>query len=124
MKVSALLLTSLVSGFGQNCPLIENNSINTLRKSKPYIKKESNTKTKIAFFGDQGLGASPMFVLRMIKTWGADLIVHTGDFDYQDSPKAFMHQFTDTMGKRFPMLSVPGNHDIMEWFNKDNGKSV
>lgn len=57
------------------------------------------TTTKVAFFGDQGLTFEAKEVLKMIKEWGADFVIHAGDFDYEDRPKRFQHQFQDILGK-------------------------
>ena len=43
---------------------------------------------KIAFIGDQQLGADPVAVLNLIKSEGASAVVHSGDFDYNDNPSA------------------------------------
>jgi 3',5'-cyclic AMP phosphodiesterase CpdA len=57
----------------------------------------------------------------MVRNWGADLLLHAGDFDYEDNPSAFMNQTTDILGERMKMIAVPGNHDILQWFSKRNG---
>ncbi len=42
---------------------------------------------KVAFIADQGLGKNSVAVLNLIKKEQADLVVHMGDFDYEDSPE-------------------------------------
>jgi len=43
----------------------------------------------IAFIGDQGLGPNAQAVLTLIRNEGAAAVLHSGDFDYQDDPKAW-----------------------------------
>ena len=70
---------------------------------------------RLGLIGDQGIGKHPKQVLRLIRDYGAQAILHAGDFDYTDSPKQFMKQHQKVMGKRFPMLAAVGNHDITKW---------
>lgn len=67
---------------------------------------------KVAFFGDQGLGANPVAVLQLIEDEGADMVIHLGDFDYTDDPDAWDAQITSVLGENFPYFSVAGNHDV------------
>ena len=39
---------------------------------------------KIAFIGDQGLGKNAEAVLRLIKSEGAQAVLHQGDFDHNE----------------------------------------
>jgi len=57
----------------------------------------------------------------MVRDWDADLLVIPGDFDYLDDPPAFLHQNIDILGKHFPILAAPGNHDILKWFHPEDG---
>lgn len=66
---------------------------------------------KVAFFGDQGIKGSSESVLQLVKTEKAELIVHLGDFDYKDDPKAWDNMITRILGKNFPMIAALGNHD-------------
>ena len=43
----------------------------------------------MAFFGDQGRGANARAVLELVKREGASMVLHLGDFDYDDDPAAF-----------------------------------
>ncbi|KAJ2997976.1 hypothetical protein HDV02_004978 [Globomyces sp. JEL0801] len=65
--------------------------------SHSHTNQHSQKSTmKIAIFGDQGLGSNPKKVLRMVQDWGAELILHLGDFDYVDSPIEFIAQLETT----------------------------
>jgi hypothetical protein len=39
----------------------------------------------------------------------------------KDNPPAFMGQFKSIMGEKFPLLSVVGNHEILQWYNPYDG---
>lgn len=69
----------------------------------------------IAFLGDQGLGASAEQVLELVKSEGADAVVHIGDFDYIDSPTRWLAQIDKVLGPGFPYFSVIGNHESAAW---------
>jgi len=66
---------------------------------------------KIAFIGDQGLGPEPQAVLQLIAAEGADAVVHSGDFDYDDNPQAWDQQISEILGPCFPYFASVGNHD-------------
>ncbi|KAJ3077497.1 hypothetical protein HK102_005185 [Quaeritorhiza haematococci] len=70
---------------------------------------------KVAFMGDQGLGADSRRVLRMIREWGAEGLVLLGDFDYQDDPEAWMNELDENLGD-IPAFAVVGNHDLLKWY--------
>lgn len=70
---------------------------------------------KIAFIGDQGYNAQAEAVLRLIKTEGAKLLIHLGDFDYGDKPVRWESQTDRILGTGFPQFSVIGNHDQARW---------
>ena len=75
---------------------------------------ESNI--KVAFIGDQGRGDNPRAVLRLIKQEGASLVVHAGDFDYEDNPDAWEKAINKTLGKKFPYIASVGNHEVGPWW--------
>lgn len=66
---------------------------------------------KIAFIADQGLGADAEDVLELILAEGADAVVHSGDFDYDDDPDAWDDQINGILGPNFPYFASVGNHD-------------
>ncbi|MCI0550505.1 MAG: DNRLRE domain-containing protein [Anaerolineae bacterium] len=70
---------------------------------------------KIAFIGDQGLGNEARAVLNLIKSEGAQAVLHQGDFDYEDNPAAWEDQINDVLGANFPYFASAGNHDEAEW---------
>ena len=65
----------------------------------------------IAFIGDQGLGPNAQAVLTLIRNEGAAAVLHSGDFDYQDDPKAWDDQISAILGSDFPYFASVGNHD-------------
>jgi len=67
---------------------------------------------KIAFIGDQGSEDKSRAVLELIKAEGADIVLHQGDFDYQDNPKLWDGLISSVLGKDFPYLASLGNHDV------------
>jgi hypothetical protein len=70
---------------------------------------------KIAFIGDQGSGSGAKAVLELIRDEKADMVLHQGDFDYQDSPDIWMNQIDDILGSTFPYFASVGNHDVVAW---------
>ena len=66
----------------------------------------------VAFIGDQGLSAQAKQVLNLIKTEGAHMVLHQGDFDYVNDPVAWDTQITDILGDSFPYFASTGNHDF------------
>ena len=74
---------------------------------------------KIAFIGDQGLEKDAEAVLRLIKSEGAQAVLHQGDFDHEDNPVAWEAQINKILGQNFPYFASPGNHDIKRWNGED-----
>ena len=70
---------------------------------------------KVAFIGDSGNGADFRRVLKLIKSEGAHMVLHQGDFDYADSPGAFFATIDNVLGPDFPYLASVGNHDVESW---------
>ncbi|GEM_PF-1074588 len=71
---------------------------------------------KVAFIGDQELGADPVAVLNLIKSEGASAVVHSGDFDYNDNPSAWENQINSVLGPNFPYFASVGNHDESRFY--------
>lgn len=69
----------------------------------------------VAFIGDQGLKETSRAVLRLIRAEGADLVVHSGDFDYRDDPEAWASMLNVELGVDFPYLASIGCHDKQQW---------
>lgn len=70
---------------------------------------------KVAFIGDQGLGPNAEAVLRLVKAESVQVLIHLGDFDYEDDPAAWEGQTVKVLGKEFLQLAVLGNHDEARW---------
>ncbi len=69
----------------------------------------------VAFIGDQGSGDDARAVLQLIKAEGADLVLHQGDFDYNDDPASWDALITSVLGAQFPYFATVGNHDTKRW---------
>jgi hypothetical protein len=70
----------------------------------------------IAFIGDQGFGPDARAVLELIREEGADAVIHSGDFDYHDDPRAWEDQINSVLGEDFPYFASIGNHDLVSFF--------
>ena len=57
---------------------------------------------RVAFIGDQGLGPNSIAVLNLIKNENAQMVLHQGDFDYQDDPDAWDKMISNELGDDFP----------------------
>lgn len=79
---------------------------------------------KIAFLGDQGMGPISESVLKLVKSEGADLLVHLGDFDYQNNPQGWEDQTDRILGADFPQIAVVGNHDLPSWYGPKGYSSL
>ncbi len=73
----------------------------------------------VAFIGDQGSGDGARAVLQLIKSEGADLVLHQGDFDYRDDPDSWDALITSVLGADFPYFASIGNHDIKRFYGSD-----
>eukprot|EP00211_Chloroparvula_japonica_P002677 CAMPEP_0119120138 /NCGR_PEP_ID=MMETSP1310-20130426/1311_1 /TAXON_ID=464262 /ORGANISM="Genus nov. species nov., Strain RCC2339" /LENGTH=508 /DNA_ID=CAMNT_0007109603 /DNA_START=27 /DNA_END=1550 /DNA_ORIENTATION=+ len=104
-----------VLSFGGNCggQWFDTRSEHTGRQAVHDVIPDPGFKA--AFFGDQGLGDNPRRVLEMAVAWGADMIVHAGDFDYSSNPAAFQALVDETVGEDFPYFATIGNHDLHAW---------
>jgi len=81
----------------------------------PDATEETPQDFKVAFFADQGLGTEAEDVLKLVKSEGAELVVHSGDFEYKSSPDAWEKQIDDILGADFPYFASIGNHDEDAW---------
>jgi Calcineurin-like phosphoesterase len=70
---------------------------------------------KIAFIGDVGVGANQRAVLSLIKSEGAQAVLHQGDFDYHNDPVGFWSSVDGILGVNFPYFVSVGNHDVDKW---------
>jgi hypothetical protein len=85
---------------------------------------ETPANFKVAFIGDQGFGGRARAVLNLIKAEGAQLVLHQGDFDYQDDPAAWEAQINAILGPNFPYFASIGNHDENAWDGENGYQQV
>lgn len=69
----------------------------------------------VAFVADTGLNDESRAVLELIASEDADLVVHSGDFDYNRDPAAWDAMLNETLGPDFPVVATMGNHDVYTW---------
>jgi hypothetical protein len=70
---------------------------------------------KVAFIGDTGNGSGFRRVLGLIKSEGAHLVLHQGDFDYADNARKYFATIDSILGPDFPFFAAVGNHDVETW---------
>ncbi|MEX0786490.1 MAG: flexitail domain-containing putative surface protein [Dehalococcoidia bacterium] len=75
---------------------------------------------KVAFIGDQGINSSAEAVLQLILAEDTDMVLHLGDFGYDNEtdPQTAIDwdaQITAELGADFPYFGVIGNHDVITW---------
>ena len=70
---------------------------------------------RVAFIGDQGLNSNSIAVLNLIKDEGAQMVLHQGDFDYEDDPDAWDKMISNVLGDDFPYFGTVGFHDKLKW---------
>lgn len=85
-----------------------------------FAQETTTANLKIAFMGDQALGPNSVAVLNLIKTEGAQAVLHSGDLEYTDNPAAWEAQINSVLGPDFPYFVAIGNHDELAW-NGPNG---
>lgn len=76
---------------------------------------------KVAFIGDQGLGTDAEAVLQLIKSEGAQAVIHTGDFEYKNDPAQFDGQIQKILQTTIPYFGNVGNHDTANWTSPNGG---
>jgi len=111
-----LILVSLLQGIfglGTNCG---EDVFHLLKKNSVHIHStETPVNYRVVFIGDQGLGDNPRRVLTDIKNWEASMVIHSGDYDYVDSPSSFISLVDSVLGPDFPYFASIGNHDTKAW---------
>ena len=70
---------------------------------------------RVAFIADQGNTAESIAVLNLIKHEGAQMVLHQGDFDYDDDPDAWDRMISNVLGDNFPYFASIGHHDMKAW---------
>lgn len=115
-----LLLWLLPAAYIISCQSSARDSYEHSRNSTGKIQKEVSARLRpaktpdnytVAFIGDQGPKADAQAVLELIKNEGADAVVHSGDFDYEDNPAAWEARINAILGADFPYFACVGNHD-------------
>ncbi len=97
------------------------NFINVITLTLVLASPDNKTKLipqpnlKVAFLADQGINENSVKVLRLVKSEKADLLLHQGDFDYTDDPKAWTKMLDTELGEKFPVFASVGNHDTEAW---------
>jgi hypothetical protein len=123
--VLMLLLWLLPAAYIISCQSIEQKPSRGARTSTHKIQHVAavnaiSTKTPdnfmIAFIGDQGPKAEALAVLELIKSEGADAVVHSGDFDYEHNPAAWEAKINAILGADFPYFACVGNHDRKDFY--------
>ena len=77
---------------------------------------------KVAFIGDTGMGSNFTSTLNLIKSEGAQAVLHQGDFDYAFNAAGFFAKVDAVLGGDFPYFASVGNHDVSDW-NDNCGKT-
>ena len=62
-----------------------------------------------------GMSPGAVAVLELIRNEEADMVLHQGDFDYEDDPGAWDRQISDVLGHNFPYFASVGNHEVGSW---------
>jgi len=95
-----------------------------LAAAAPTVAQETPVDFKVAFIGDQGLGSDAEAVLTLIRSEGADAVIHQGDFDYQDDPAAWEAMIDGILGPDFPYFASVGNHDTAAFYGAGGYQEV
>ncbi|GJQ24287.1 MAG: hypothetical protein HBSAPP01_20770 [Candidatus Brocadia sapporoensis] len=93
--------------------------VSTLRAETSASLSKTPPNFKVAFIGDQGLGENAEAVLKLVRSEGAQAVLHQGDFDYENNPDAWNAQINEILGEDFPYFASVGNHDVEKWNGKD-----
>lgn len=70
----------------------------------------------VAMFADSALSPNASDVFRLAVTEGAEVIIHSGDYDYTNNPEAWDALVNSTLGPNFPYFAAIGNHDLQSWY--------
>ena len=118
---TTVFFSSSVESFGANCP--RGSWIDTRPDGWQHDANSMPPNLRVVIFGDQGADEKHVLpVLDMAKNFGAEMIIHAGDFDYIDTPSIFF-KFVDSMGEGFPYFTTIGNHDLIKWDGEDGYKA-
>ncbi|MEO9872625.1 IPT/TIG domain-containing protein [Ekhidna sp.] len=81
----------------------------------PVGQEKTPSNFKIAFFGDSNIGSAAKAVLNLVKSEGADAVVHPGDLNYAEIPVDFESHINEILGADYPYFFCVGNHDDEAW---------
>jgi len=111
------LMVACVAGFGRNCdsPAGRMAKENPKKINFPTETAAIPVNYKVAFLGDVGSDYQQRDVLTYLKNWGAQVVVHSGDFEYLDNAALFESQLNEVLGPDFPYFTSIGNHDEYAW---------
>lgn len=76
---------------------------------------QTDASLRVAFIGDQGTGPGAFEVLNLIKDEEVNLVLHQGDFDYEDDPNKWDSMISNVLGDDFPLVATIGNQDVKAW---------
>ena len=81
-----------------------------------WMKKEPFNLT-VAFLGDQSITYDAIDVLKLVKAYSAELIIHQGDLGYSYAASDWEILVNGILGMNFPIVASMGNHDFYKWQN-------
>ncbi|HXV59742.1 MAG TPA: metallophosphoesterase [Vicinamibacteria bacterium] len=84
----------------------------------PLLEEEMPPDLTVAFLADQGHNKWSERVLSLVKLEGAQAVIHQGDFDYEDDPRAWEQQIDQVLGPEFPYFASVGNHDKDRFYDR------
>lgn len=113
MYLLLVLMTGASVAFGLGYYTSSPNGLTSAAKAQSTLT-EADANFKVAFVGDSGNEGEGGAGLELVKTEGAQLLVHLGDFDYGDSPSTWKTML-DKHIPNLPYLAVVGNHDTGKW---------
>ncbi len=115
LALLAALLVGIIIGFIVAGGLDDETTLPPTAATVPSTAATVPPNFTVAFIGDQGSGSDARAVLELIRNEGADMVMHQGDFDYDDDPNAWDQLITDVLGSDFPYFASIGNHDDDAW---------
>ncbi len=116
----ALVSDGLVTGLGEGTVTVTATSEGQVGASSidVFVPPPGTTtpNLKVAFIGDAGSGGDAIAVLQLIGDEAANMVIHSGDLDYQNNPALFDANVTSVLGADFPYFVSVGNHDDTQWY--------
>ena len=74
---------------------------------------------KVAMLADAGLNDASLMVLRLVRSEGADMVLHQGDLDYVGKADEFFRRVDDVLGRSFPYFLTMGNYEAKRGKGRD-----